>query len=159
MKIKILQPFLLSILMTLIPIKILANQMDVQENNLKTIKCDSFCYALKQIKNPRTRQKGLNDLMELALQGDARAKRKIGEIFIYGEYGFKKDCKKGLIFLFESITKEGKNLYHGYDIETLKTIANMFRYGICVKKDPKKYKKYITRYYEALKKEKQKEEK
>ena len=129
---------------------------NVSYKKLKTNSCDSFCYALKQVKNPKTREDGLDNLMDLALQGDARAKRKIGEIFVFGEYGFKKDCKKGLVFLFESLTNEGRNLYHGYDPETLKTISEMFKYGICVKKDYQKYKKYIKRYYKEKRKEKDK---
>jgi len=114
--------------------------------------CDSFCHILQQLKNPQKREDALNELMSMALQGDARADHKIGEIFIYGEYGFKRDCKKGLIFLLKSVTENGKNLYHGYDPETLKTIAKMFKYGICVKKDKNKYQKYINKYYEEKRK-------
>jgi len=128
--------------------------LNAYQNNKTKTNCDSFCYALKQIKEPQTREDGLNNLMELALQGDARAKSKIGEIFIFGEYGFKRDCKKGVVFLLESLTKEGKNIYHGYDISALKTIAKMFEYGICVKKNLKKYKKYINEYYKESYKEK-----
>jgi len=114
---------------------------------LSKTKCDLFCHLTKQLKYPQKREKALNELISMALEGDARASRKIGEIFIYGEYGFKRDCRKGLIFLLKALTKNGKYLYHGYDPKALKTIADMFKYGICVKKDEKKYKKYIERYY------------
>jgi len=118
------------------------------KHSKSNIFCDSYCQATQNIKYPKTREKALDNLLDMALNGDARAKTQIGEIFIYGEYGIKQDCRKGLVFLLEALSKN-KNITNNkaYDPRALKVVANMFRYGICVKQDTNKYLKYINRYF------------
>lgn len=122
--------------------------------------CDSYCQAIQNIKHPKTREKALDNLLSMALDGDARAKTQIGEIFIFGEYGIKQDCRKGLIFLLEALNKN-KNItdIKSYNPKALKVIAKMFKYGICVKQDTNKYLKYINRYFKRKKEIAKKKEK
>ena len=127
---------------------LITNTYAFQNNSFNL--CDNYCKITQNIKKPQKRAQALDDLLDLAINGDARAKTKIGEIFVYGEYGVKRKCRKGLFFLLSALSiKKGK---HKFDPNALKVIANMFKYGICVKKDEKKYKKYLKEYF----KEKQK---
>ncbi len=95
-------------------------------------------------KNPATEEKAAEIYLEYVLQGNPTAMIELGKLFIYGK-GMKNDCKKGIIYLFNSVSGENKD-YKGY-LE----LSNLFKRGICVNKDEQKEIKYRKIYYEKIK--------
>lgn len=98
--------------------------------------------ATELVKDIKTEREGVDLFLQLTLMGHKLAPTKLGKSFIYSK-SIKQDCKKGTTFLF---------LASKTDPEAIKELALLFKRGVCLKKDPKMYKKYINIYFSEKKK-------
>ena len=95
-----------------------------------------FLLAKELRKDIKTEEEGLELLLQLTLSGHESAPTQLALAYIYPKIT-KKDCKKGITFLF---------LASKTDPEALKELALLFKRGTCIKKDLKKYQKYLKIY-------------
>lgn len=83
--------------------------------------------------------------LDLSLKGSIEATRELAMIYIYGK---EQNCRKGAVILLNAaINKESKESIIAY-----KDISELFKKGICVKKDLKKSKKYMDIYIKKAQK-------
>jgi len=99
--------------------------------------------AIAMSKDPTKQQEAADKLLELSLEGNTKAMTEMGRLFIYGK-GMPRNCKKGTYFLINALSKTDIN---NPDPEAMKELALMFKRGLCVKKDKKKYDKYMKKYF------------
>lgn len=102
--------------------------------------------ALKLKWQPDTEEKAAEIFLDLSLKGDVDATRELGLLYIYGKK-IPQDCQKGVYILLNAVKGgSGKQSVIAYN-----DIANLFRDGICLKKDEKKEKKYRDLYMTKVK--------
>jgi len=102
--------------------------------------------AKQLVKDPKTEEEGMNIFLDLALRGNSWAPKYVARGYIYPKGPLMKkmrSCNKGIFFLFAGSKK---------DPETIHEMAKLFKRGVCVRKDEKKYQKYMKIYREALSK-------
>jgi TPR repeat protein len=138
----------MKLLLFLIPIFLFSNTFDQtllnQKNNIEGyIKQKELFDIIEKSKNISAQKETIPELFSFAINGEGQAYTQLGRIYLYGK-GVKKDCKQGVFYLFGALSAKNR------DKEALKEIALLFKRGLCVKKDIKKYKKYLKKYYSDL---------
>lgn len=98
--------------------------------------------AMQLTRNPATASEGAKKLLSIAMEGNTVAMTALGRLYLYGK-GVPQSCPKAFYLFLNSLTSTE---LHKKNPEAMKEIADMFKNGICVKKNNKKYLKYYERY-------------
>lgn len=108
-----------------------------------TLFADNIDILVEQSKDITKQERIANDLWLLSISGSAKATSALGWLYIQGK-GIPKDCKKGILLLFESTINDNSNKAPYY--KSFLKISELFSKGICVHRNLKKAHKYKRMY-------------